>query len=666
MWGDLRIASRSLRNSSGFTLSSLLLISLGIAMSTLVFCAVDAVYFRPLPFASADDLFIIGVLDPDPTCRRACSRPTTLGEMARWLSDLRGVEMLSGLRVYQASVVTGVGNELEEGALVTPNFFQLLGVHALLGREFLGEDARAPDTPVVILDEAFWRQRFGANQGILDSTVKLSSRSYRVVGIMPAARAVGAPIFRATAVSPAFYVITREPNGISSGETRYSTLLARLSSPKAVVGLASQLGVLVANAPANDLASRAMKPPDWRIEITSLREAHAKYYAGPFRLLLGAVLCVMLVACANVAGLFFARLIAKQRETAIRAALGGSRMQLIRPALFEAGLLAVVGSSAGMVVAAWGIGLARALIPVESIPYWTAFVFDWRVYSFSGVIAILSAALFGLGPALALTGTSVVLVLPRGGSFEGNSRWQVRVRETLVCLEVASTVVLLACASLLAKTLYDAESRDLGMSRNHVVRGFLYGREGPFDSPQKQRELASKVLLRLQELPSVVAASLSGGQSGPAAKGLLRDSDRELIPAGVAPTSADGITPDEFRVQGISLIRGRAFTAADDAGSAPVAIVDEPTAQRLFPGGSAIGHRIRFAPQGSSNEWMTIVGVVGAVRADPFHSDQRYTPAMYRPLSQAPTSMLAFAVRSRGEPEKLFPAVRAALRDVAP
>ncbi len=666
---DFRYALRKLQRTPGFTLIAVLLVALSVGVSTAVFSIVNAVFLSDLPYENPGELFAIERVDARPTCKASCEGGTTLSELHEWRSRLGTAVDMAGLRVYQTSVATPTATELVEGSLVTTNFFQLLGLRPLLGRSFTAADGRPGAADVVILEHSIWQSRFGGDTAILSRSIMLDGRMFRVIGVMPARGDIGRPIFNATARASQFFVPIGPYAARTDGGARFYTILARIGprvSPERVRG---QLDALFAGALAahGDHAPSADGQPVWRSRITGLRRFHAQALASSNLILLGAVLFTVLVACANLAGLFLARLSGRRREIALRRALGASRAALLRQHAAEGILVAGIGGVGGIVMAYWGSALARVLLPARDIPYWTTFAIDFRVLAFAAALATVSCVLFSVVPASMLTRDGATSgVRAAGGHFSGG-RDVTTTRQLLVGVEVACTLVLLTGAGLLVKTFVEAATRDMGMARRGVIRGFLYGRGAGIDSPAQQRAMARAVLERLQRIPGVSAASLSGTPlDEPEYDGLLVEGSADVIPAGIVPSSVEGVTPDEFLVQGIPVLHGRAFTAADGIGDTPVAILSEPTARRLFPKGNAIGRRVRFVPSSDATQWMTIVGIVGATRQSALTATEPYHPAMYRPLAQAPTSMLAFALRTRGAPTALLPAVRHATHEVLP
>jgi putative ABC transport system permease protein len=383
-------------------------------------------------------------------------------------------------------------------------------------------------------------------------------------------------------------------------------------------------------------------------------------------MLFGAVLFVSFVACANLAALFLARLSARRREVFIRAALGANRSRLVRLFATEGLLLALAGSALGIVLAHWMSVLARAYLPARDIPYWTSFTLDTNVLAFTLTLSAICGTIVGLTPAMILFGKNAGLSSRDLGTGVFSSRSEFAYRQGLVTLQVACSLVLLCGAGLLAKTFLDVVNRDLGASKKSLVRGFLYGQAKEYDTPERQLALAHSVLTSLQHLPDAAGASLSGRPLGSPQAGLTREGDDAMLPAGIAPSSAESITPDAFKVLGIPLLDGRAFTDADGPLDPLVAVLDKPTAGRLFPNERAVGRRVKFGPPSSSFPWMTIIGIVGASRRDIFKSQDPYSPVMYRPLDQAPTAMFAFAVRTRGPAQAILPTVRATLRTTVP
>ncbi|HTA74371.1 MAG TPA: ADOP family duplicated permease [Gemmatimonadaceae bacterium] len=644
MTDHLRRAARSLIRTPGFTVVATLVLGLSIAVCTVTFSIVNAVYFRVLPYRDQARLAIVqeatGPIDMAPAALRT------------WREGMRPIADVAAGAEYWGVLATGTETTYGVGAAVTGNFFDLLGVRPWLGRSLTTADDQPGATRVMVLDYAFWREAFSGDTAVIGQSVRLDGHDYEIIGVLPPESGIGRPILDvddpATAPTVPFIIpIGSSELGAAKRPATQFRLVARLDPGRTIGQLAasaSVLGVRVADPHAD-------APP--RMVVSGVRHLLSQEYGGAYPLFLGAVLLVLAVACGSIAGLFLVRFHARQREILICAALGAGRRALVTRLVLEPVVIAAVGGGLGVSLAFWGIHLDR-LLPTRAVPYWTHVAVDTNVLLFALAATATSALTFGVGPALLMTRRRSGLAVTPG-------RDVVAAKRALVTLEIALTLVLLTSAGLLGETFLAASGRDTGMAKDHLATGLLDVHAEP-----DRRAVALSLLDHLSRLPSVSGAALRGEADLPRGSGLIQDGDVAMIAAGVAHISVPVVSPGFFRTVGARLIRGREFTEADGPQAPPVAILSDSTARRFFPNQDPIGRRVMFGPA-SAPSWITIVGVAGEI-GHPLTTSRAapYRPTLYRPIAQVSTSHVRFLVRTHGPSAALLTPIRAAIRSVVP
>jgi putative ABC transport system permease protein len=645
---DVRYAIRALRRTPVFTSVALLSLALGLGATTAVFSIVNAVHFSAMPYPGADRMMLVDSADLRPDCVRRCTRQITETEFRSWSGRIASADALAAFRTTQAVIVTADGADLLSGAEVTANFFSTFGMQAAAGRTLTGADEQAPDE-VAVLGFAAAQKYFGRAEAAVGRAVRLDNHSRLIVGVLPANARVGWPLLsRRTA-----YFVPMRP-----GLEARVTVVARIAPSATSAALSSEIQPLLDPA----VGVTATAPHTWGPRLTPMRTTVARPYQASFGTMLGAVAFVLLIACVNLAGLFVTRLMGRQRELAIRAALGAARGRLLRQMLVEVMVISGAGGVLGIGVAYAGTALARQL-PAGNIPFWTTFAIDGRVVLFALGATVLTALVFGVWPAALVSRRSLQRSVREagGGVIAGGSR--VTLRTVVVALEIACTMILLTGAGLLVKTFVDAEARDLGMSRYDVLEAQVNLSAPQYASAGERSRFAASLLERTARIPGVQAVGLMG-RGRPPAPGITVEGETEVAPNSTLVFGAWDVTPDYFHASGIAMISGHPFTAADTVGSQPVAILDEPTAQHLFPGSSAVGKRVKLGPPSSPEPWMTVVGVTATAHGDPLAPTREYFPVLYRALTQYPDTGMGIYLKMSGSPMAGAQPLRAIIRDL--
>ncbi len=651
---DLRFAWRSLRRRPLLFVVAAGALALGIGASTAVFSVVDAVLLRPLPFQDPDRLVLYWQSIPEASASFVeVSYPhyRLLRQHGQSFSALAAMPAVnSGFMIGGAEPVR------VEGRIVTGNFFDVLGAHAARGRTFTEDEDRVGAPRVVVVSHGLWQRHFGGDASLVGRTIEVDRTAMTVVGIMPPEFGYprGADLW-----TPLVPVI---PEIVDKTNVGWAILVGRLAPGVSRERAGVELDTLIAAG----LRAESPSSPQVKVVLTAL----AHDWFGPARsallVLLLAVLLVLVLACANVAALLLARAAARQREIAVRLALGASRGRLVRQLLAEASLIAVAGGLAGALLAVWGLDALLALVPAE-VPRLQDAAIDGRVLAFALVLTTLSALGAGLVPALLASRASLLDVLAEGARAGGPSRRQVRARAVLVGAEAAIALVLLAGAGLLTRTFQNLRHLDLGFDPRNVLTLELDGPRGKYDNVEQRRELYRALLERIDALPGVEASAAVFQRplwSHVGADWRFQLEGQSEAEAERNPSlNLQIVTPAFFRTMRMPLRRGRTLTDADTAGVAPVVVISEALARRCWPGQDPIGKRLKvpmpsppYAPT-----WMTVVGVVGEAR---YRELQMSRLDFYMSYRQSEEGLKHIVIRTAGEPMALAPAVRDAIRSV--
>ncbi len=662
---DLRFAFRSLRRNRAFTIVAIATLALGIGANAAMFAVVNAIVLRPLPFPDADRLVRVTADMSGFSAQDVGMSPAELYDYR----DRAGIfESISGLYPIDANVTEIDEPERVEILLVSPPYFSLLGVRPQLGRVFEASDDVPGIGEIVVISDAFWKRRYGGRPDAIGRKLKIDGDWYEVVGVMP-------PEFRHPGQSLRSGVEMWAPSGYrgmpfgplesSRGGRPLSGALARLKPGVTPAEANERLAALGEQLHA-DYPKFYPARAGWAPRLIPLHDDVVGRIGIVLVVMLAAVGIVLAIACANIAGLLLARGAARERELAIRRALGAGRARLVRLLLAESLLVAAAGAGAGLVVAFWAKDLILALAP-ESVPRVAEVGVDWRVLVFTMCASACSGILFGLVPALQFSRPDVQSALKDVRTSAGPAKQ--RVRSALVVAQCALAMVLLVSAALLVRSFWRVMHVDAGIDGRNVLTARLWL---PLPNDRTQARYANhdvrvtfydEALRRVRALPGVESAAivtnlpLEGLQGGGpiTIDGVAADAtELPLVQGNVA-------TPEYFSVMRIPLRRGRLFEPSDAAGGG-VAIINEEAARRLFPGQDPLMKRLHFGRPRPEAQWMTIVGVVGDVLSDNLEIGPR--PMLYRPLTQASSVSMALAVRTTGDPALLAVPIAQAVRAV--
>jgi putative ABC transport system permease protein len=656
---DLAQALRLFRKTPGFTAVVLLTLALGIGGSTTIFSIVNGVLLRPLPYSEPDR--IVSVQSSRPGAEDPAHAP------ADFLDLQREQQSFSAVAGHRGDVIDITSDAAEpvrlDGALVTHSFFDVFGVPAARGRTFTAADPIGGDRLLVISD-GVWRQQFGASPDAIGRPVRVNGIPHVLVGVMPYGFEwpAGAEAWAMSPLPVPPGMVEVEGNLLEQREVRYFQAVARLRP-----GVSEEQASRDVAAIGQRLGERHARSAGRVYSVVPIREELVGDVRQGLFLLLGAVGCVLLIACANVAGLLVARGVGRQREVGIRTALGAPRGRIVRQLLVESLLLSLAGGGLGLLLASWGTDAIVAIIP-DSIPRLGEVRIDGRVSLFAVSVSVATGILFGLAPALQTANVNVVELLRDGGRTAGSHSTR-RMRAALVAAEVALALVLLVTAGLMINSFVRLRAVDPGYSLEQVVTADVALPGSTYGTKARQAGFYRQLLDRLQTsaVTSTSAVTFprpfseSGGQAGFEVEHAPPLPDRERPRAQLSIAS-----PQTFRALGIPLMAGRPFTEADVEDAPNVVIVNESFAKKYWPGENALGKRITFdqRTETTTPAWSTVVAVVGDTRIKSL--DLAPQPTVYFSYHQFSLPFMTVVVRGTSDTAAVARELRAHLRALDP
>ena len=686
---DLRYALRQLRANPAFAVTAILTLAVGIGANAALFSVVDALLLKRLPVPAPHELVLFnwlegrqpmrfgmdGVRTTDPATGRATSTSFSYSTFLR-MQDANETltELFAFFPLQQLNVVTGGSAEVASGQYVSGNYFRGLEVDALLGRTIVPADDRPGAAPVATITHEYWNRRFGLDATVVGRTVVVNKIAVTIVGVTPLRFAGALEVTQ----SPDFTLpFAAEPllQGAGSDLQRPAFLWVRVMGR-----LRSGVTREQAAANLNGTMQRSMLE-EWRraaaeprrttggdsvrsLDDASILRAEGggqglmdsrRRYAQPLLVLMGCAALVLLAACINVANLLLARGAARQNEIAMRLALGAGRGRLVRQLFTESLLIAIIGSAAALPLAVWGTDLLLVWRPWGGGPFVVEDPLDWRVLGFCGAVAMLTALLFGLAPALRATRVRHIVQRGAGGASSP-------VMRVLVVAQVSISLVLLVAAGLFMGTLRNLHAVEMGFNANNLLLFRIQPQLNGYE-PAEMVSLYSRAIARIEAIPGVRSATLSRHP-------LLSFSRRStsVNVEGRQPTPGDGtqvniVAPNFFTTMEIPLLVGRAFTDRDSAAAPKVAVVNQVFAARYFGTGNPIGRRLWFGDPATTDP----IEIVGLTR-DAKYTDLRdpTQPTVYVPVQQDVPGQANFEVRTAGDPLAVVPAIRQAVREIDP
>lgn len=651
---DLRFGLRTLTKSPGFAVVALLTLALGIGANSAIFSVINAILLRPLAYKNPEQLVLINHNYQKISLKASVS---AFG-FVHYRDNAKSFESLTAITGWAANL-TGEGEpERLTGQTVSANFFELLGANAAMGRTFaVGEDSEGKNR-VVVLSHGFWQRRFGGDQNILNKTLSLNGENYSVVGVMPPSFQYGREIGM---IVDLWAPIVFTPQQLSSNSitNEFLSVLGRLRA-----GVSQEQAQAEMHNIASNLRQQYMQGADatnWDLLLTSFRQQVVGDISTMLWIVMLVVGFVLLIACANVANLLLARAAARQKEIAVRTALGARRWRIIRQLLTESLLLSVVGGAFGLLIGYWGV---KALVALneDRIPRAHEISLDWKVLLFTFGISILTGILFGIVPALQTTKTDLHETLKEGGrnAAATTKQW---IRSSLVVVEIALALAVLVGAGLLVKSFLHVQQVNPGFNPEGMLTMHLSLPMTKYSEAPQRANFYKQVINDVRALPGVQSVGavsvlpLSGGGSS----GSFRIEGRDVPPGQSSPHGARwAATPDYFKTMGIPLIRGRYFEDRDTSEALPVAIIDQALAQKYWPNEDPLGKRIVFEGTRDNPLWREIVGIVGHVKHTDLEGESR--AQYYMPHQQRPQPNMALVIRTPNDPNALAGSVRSVIK----
>jgi predicted permease len=652
---DFRYALRQLRKNPGFTVVAAITLALAIGANTAIFSVVNTVLLSSAPYPEADRLMMIWERN-----RARDEQPFSIspGDFSTWKQENDIFQDIAP-SYDDAVTLTGSGEpRLVLGYAVTPNYFHILGVAPKLGRTFTDREAQS-GAHLVVLSDKFWRTALHGDREILGKAITLDAKPYSVVGVMP-------PEFNYPPKTEVWMAMSLTPAATVDYDHRFVRVLGRLKPGVSVAEAQTRMDALerriAALHPATEAGNETLVEPLSRQLTGDIRT--------PLLALLGAVGFVLLIACVNIASLLLARAAGRRVEVSVRAAIGASRLRLVRQFLIESLLLAIPGGVFGVLLALWSTHFLVAIFPNNvanlSIPQVESIPVNASVLWFALGITVLAALLFGVLPALQSAGASASEALKDAGRVLGLGARSMRSRRILTTAEVALSLVLLAGAGLMVESFRHVFHKDLGFHPDHVLglEVFLPPNQYPSAQPQKQTEFVNNVIDRIERLPGVESAAATNYLP---LTGFWGTTDfliegRPVANPANRPTADNRLaSPGYFSTMGTSLLKGRDFTNRDRSGSEPVAIINATLAHQYFGNEDPVDKVLTLPEFDPSQKWR-IVGVVSDIRA--FGPEQTVHADLYRPVAQVPYFLLSFVVRTSGDPAALLKPAQQAIWEV--
>jgi len=660
-WQDIRYSIRTLGRSPGFTTLAVLALALGIGANTAIFSVVYSMILRPLPGAERPhELVSVTMNDSEAIF------PYNLSYAS--FQDYKSLKEIfsdacASMEIIASLSAQGGAPERVMPMVVTGNYFELLGVRPLHGRAFLREETeRMGAGHVVVLSHKYWQKRFNSDTSVVGSVVKLNDQAFTVVGILPPEFTGSTGLFSPVAYLPVTGIDYIYPQYSKSIEERRKTggfrFIGRLrpgvTLAEAQAAASTHAARLEKEFPETQKGQKALVTPEPRARMESAALQYMPPIVTVFMTLVGLVL---LVACANVANLLLARATSRQKEMAIRAALGAGRLRILRQTLVESTLLALLGGALGLAFAHWPVQMLSSVRPATDLPISFDFVIDYRMFAFTLGLAVLAGIVSGLIPGLRISRTNLAATLKEGGrtsSDHGSRHW---FRDLLVASQVAVSLVLLVCAGLFLRSTQNAARQDMGFDMKDRLIIAMDTEMRQYDEA-RGREFYRQLLDRVRSLPGVQAATTSAYLPIGFGSGM-----REILVEGQVPESDKAlpiafynvVQTDYFRAMGMPILKGRDFDDNDTPESRPVAIVNSVMAEKMWPGEDPIGRR--FSINGVKGPYREVVGVTRVVKF--VLPAERPSPGYYLPYRQNYRSDQVLIVHTQGDALRLAPAVRA-------
>ena len=650
MLNEIRYAWRSLYKRPLVTLTIVTTLALGLGANAAIFNFIDRMVLRPYPLPDPDRAVMVSETGPGIDFKEESVSPANFFD---WRAQARTMDFLSAFAWWDANLVDKSNPERLPGFKVTSGLFEALGVRPQLGRSFVRDDETFGRQHVAILSDGLWKRRFNGDPSIVGRRIVLDGDPYEVVGVMP-------PHFTFPDGCEVWAPIAFDPSKPLPRDKRYMTAIGRLRNGASIADARAEMAVLAANL------AREYPDADEKhgAHVYTLRQGLVDEGTGPiFALWQASALVVLLIACANVVNLLLARAADRRRETAVRLALGASRARIVREMLTESMLLALVAVPPALGFASIGLHAIRASFPpsvLRFVPGMESIGVDPRLVAFTAALALVTACLFGVLPALQAATSGVATTLKEGGRTATGRQW---LRRAIVVAEVAITLPLLVAAGLGVLGARHYLNGSQGYNPDGVLRLSVVLPQRTYPDAAAQREFAIKAVDALHAVPGIEQAAVindSPATTMDSFSAIEIEGHPNPDPKHAPRVEYRTAGAEYFSALGIPILHGRAFTTADREDTAPVAIVSQAMAEKFWPDRNPIEHRVRA----DDGQWLTVVGVCGNVIHDWFNS--RNAPMLYVPFRQAPSAEFTLLMRTTGDPSALAQSARRAMLGVDP
>lgn len=644
---DIRYSVRSLLKHLGFTVVVVATLAVGIAANTTIFSTVDALLLHPFSFPNQERLLVLWEQNPAVGTLRGSVAP---GNFTDWRDQNQTCEQLVAIDQVSFDLADGAHPERFPGYGVTHGFFDALGVKAAQGRTFLPEESEPGREQVVVLKNSFWQERFAGDPKIVGKTITLNRKPFTVVGVMPAD--FNYPYNGGVMWTPLIF----DRDEQHDRQSHYLRIMGLLK-PGVTIGQAQAEFHAIAKREQQEFPESNSGRD---VGIVTLTDDAVRGARTGVPILMGAVVFVLLIACANVANLLLVRAVARQRETAVRLALGASRARLIRQALTESAILGIVGGALGLFVSVWAIQALARGIPEDFskfIPGWNRLGLNFNVLFFTFAVSMLAGMLAGLAPVWHSMRTNLNEALKAGGRGDSGRGGHSRLRSMLVVAEVALSLVLLVGAGLMVRSFVAMQRADLGIKPENVLAMQISLPRDSYEDKDKRRNFYQQLLSRVETMPGVMKAGIINivpFSSSYTSRNFQIVGQPPLAKGQEPYVEIRATTPGYFDAIGTSLRRGRLFTARDDANAGRVILVNEEFSRRFLPGRQTVGQRLEL--DGDPKEIDEIIGVVADVKNDDL--DEAPDPAAYLPYSQNPYLTMNLIIRGTQDPTQVVSGVR--------
>ena len=644
LFQDIRFGIRMLMRNPGFTLTAVLCLVLGIGANTAIFSIVNGVVLRPLPYKDADELVMIWGANQ----KLGINKMHVSGlDFVEWQTRQTSFEHIAAFRTHDFSVKHREGSTSISGARVSASLFPLMKIKPLLGRTFRPDEETPGKNQVAVISHRYWQNQFGADSKVIGTTIILDDKAFSIIGVLPDG-------FDFPNRRDIWLPVNLDPReGFNSRDNFYYTVISRLKADLSLRQAQEGMNLLV-----NQIAKKHPETNEghtvWLITLLDQMVGNVKPI---LYVLLGAVGFVLLIACSNVANLLLARAATREREFAIRAAMGAGRRHVILQLLVESMLLALLGCALGLLLVFWSFDFILALSPWQ-IPRIHEIRIDFNVLFFALFVTLITGLLFGLAPAMQALRVNINRVLNSQGSHATGNIQHRRLRSLLVVGEVALALVLLIGAGLLMRSFVNLQNPDLGFDAKNLLIASVSLPDSKFTNESQATAAVDEFVERALSIPGVEqigqasVTPFSGYSRSPI---YIEGKTDNLTPASLW-FDRETISPNYFKTLKIPIVKGRSFMEQDGASGLPVAIIDESLARRFWPNEDPVGQRFKIGRADTDRPWLTIVGVVGAIKQNLFSNES--FGKFYLPYSQNPDRSMILFIRTAPSPPNFAAPIR--------